>query len=204
MFHVFGKARAAAEAAPVETKASATLRVVSWAGTGRVAWSARDTATLTRAGFLDNPIGFRAVKLIAEAAAAVPLVVQDKDRRYDTHPFADLLDRPNGTGGRAALFEAIYGQLLLSGNAFVEAVADEGLPVELHVLRADRMHVVPGADGWPVAYEYHVGGRKHRFATSPDQSPICHIKAFHPQDDHYGFSPLQSGMQVRVKSDLSR
>ena len=22
--------------------------------------------------------------------------------------------------------------------------------------------------------------------------PICHIKTFHPQDDHYGFSPLQA------------
>jgi hypothetical protein len=31
------------------------------------------------------------------------------------------------------------------------------MPQELHVLRSDRMSVVPGTDGWPVAYEYAVG-----------------------------------------------
>ena len=46
-------------------------------GAGRVAWSPRDAATMTRVGFLGNPVGFRGVKLIAEAAAALPLVVED-------------------------------------------------------------------------------------------------------------------------------
>ena len=35
--------------------------------------------TLTRVGFLGNPVAFRCVKIIAEAAAAVPVVVQDAD-----------------------------------------------------------------------------------------------------------------------------
>ena len=75
-----------------------------------------------------------------------------------------LMRRPNPAQGRAELLEALYGQLLLTGNAYIEAVGDaDGAPVELHVLRSDRMSVVPGADGWPVAYEYAVGGRKHRF-----------------------------------------
>ena len=34
-----------------------------------------------------------------------------------------------------------------------------GGPRELYVLRSDRMKVVPGTDGWPVAYEYSAGGR---------------------------------------------
>jgi HK97 family phage portal protein len=54
------------------------------------------------------------------------------------------------------------------------------------------MALVPGADGWPVAYDYTVSGRTHRFAMSAEVLPICHIKTFHPQDDHYGFSPLQA------------
>jgi HK97 family phage portal protein len=51
---------------------------------------------------------------------------------------------------------------------------------------------VPGADGWPVAYDYSVGGRAHRFDMTLPVAPVCHIKAFHPQDDHYGFSPMQA------------
>lgn len=89
-----------------ERKASATGRVVALAaGAGRSVWSARDTGSLTRSGFLGNPIGFRSVKLIAEAAAAVPLICEDRERRYDTHPVIDLLRRPNPGQGRAELFE---------------------------------------------------------------------------------------------------
>ena len=55
-------------AAVPEAKASATGRVIAWGGSGRVAWSPRDTVSLTKIGFLGNPVGFRSVKLIAEAA----------------------------------------------------------------------------------------------------------------------------------------
>ncbi|AWB48946.1 phage portal protein [Gemmobacter aquarius] len=176
-----------------EVKASATGRVVAWGNQGRVRWSPRDVGSLSRTGFMANPVGFRAVKLIAEAAAALPLIVQDQARRYEVHPVVDLMRRPNAGQGRAELFEAVYGHLLLSGNAYLEAVSGAGaLPGELHVLRSDRMAVVPGADGWPVAYDYTVGAKAHRFDMTGALPPICHIRSFHPQDDHYGFSPLQA------------
>mgnify|MGYP003626204432 FL=1 len=202
---VFDFLRRGAAVETPERKASATGPVVAYQTSGRVAWSPRDAVSLTRVGFCGNPVGFRSVKLIAEAAAALPLVIQDAERRYDTHPLMALLARPNGAQGRAELLEALYAQLLLSGNGYIEAVGgDAGLPVELHVLRSDRMSVVPGADGWPVAYEYAVGGRKHRFDAS-GASPICHIKNFHPQDDHYGFSPMQAAaMAMDVHNSASR
>ncbi|WP_377186942.1 phage portal protein [Ruegeria meonggei] len=185
-----------------ETKASAAGPVMAWQTGGRVAWSPRDTVSLTRTGFSGNPVGFRSVKLIAEAAAALPLVLQDQAQRYETHPVLSLMRRPNAAQGRAELMEAVFGQLLLSGNAYVEAVqAEDGLPVELHVLRSDRMSVVPGADGWPKSYDYTAGGKTHRFAADA----ICHIKSFHPQDDHYGFSPMQAAaMAIDVHNSASR
>ena len=99
---------------PPEAKASAAAPVVAFHGAGRVAWSARDTSTLTRVGFLGNPVAFRCVKLIAEAAAAVPVVVQDADRRFEAHPVIDLLAAPNPGQSGAALMECFYGHLLLS------------------------------------------------------------------------------------------
>jgi phage portal protein BeeE len=178
-----------AEPLPREAKASAGARVAVWGSVGRVAWSPRDTASLTKTGFHGNPVGYRAVKMIAEAAAALPVICQDTQRRYETHPALSLIARPNAAQGRADLMEAAYVQLLLSGNAYLEAVlADRGWPVELHVLRSDRMSVVPGTDGWPSAYDYAVGSRKHRFAAAE----ICHIKSVNPQDDHYGLAPLQA------------
>ncbi|SEK37426.1 phage portal protein, HK97 family [Roseovarius azorensis] len=196
---------AEARVAP-EQKASATGRVVAWGTAGRVAWSPRDAVSLARNGFAGNPVGFRCVKMIAEAAAALPLVLQDCAQRFAAHPVLDLIKCPNPAQGRAELFEALYGQLLLTGNAYVEAVgAGTGVPVELHVLRSDRMSVVPGADGWPVAYEYAVAGRRHRFDVSEGTPCICHVRSFHPQDDHYGLSPLQAAAQaVDVHNSASR
>jgi HK97 family phage portal protein len=176
-----------------ERKASAVGRVIAWGNAGRVAWSPRDTNSLTRTGFQGNPVGYRVVRLIAEAAAALPLVCQNGVQRFETHPVLGLISRPNGAQGRAEFLEAVYGYLLLAGNAYVEAVPGPGaVPGELHVLRSDRMNLVPGTDGWPVAYDYTVSGRTHRYDLTGATSPICHLKTFHPQDDHYGFSPMQA------------
>lgn len=204
-------------ASPAEWKSSAAplggvVAQGPWQGAvARAVAGMRDGGTLTRAGFIGNPVGFRAVKLIAEAAAAVPLVCQDARRRYEVHPVIDLLRRPNPGQGRAELFEALFGQLLLSGNAFVEAVPDEagggvsGLPGELHVLRSDRVSVVPGPDGWPIGYDYAVGGRRVRFDKTGSPDPICHIRSFHPLDDHYGLSPLQAAATaIEVHSAASQ
>ncbi len=193
IFMVFNLFRAEPVEAP-EAKASATGRVVSMGSTGRrVAWTPRDAVSLTRNGFAGNPVGFRAVKMIAEAAASLALVAQNDGQRFDTHPVLDLLARPNQAQGQSDLLEAVYAQLLLTGNGYIEAVAGEiGGPVELHALRADRMQVVPGPDGWPMAYDYVVGAKKHRFDVTGPRPSICHIKSFHPQDDHYGLSPMQA------------
>ena len=182
---IFGRAR---EAPPPQRKASAAGRVMAMASMGRIAWSPRDAASLTKAGFTDNPIGFRSVKLIAEAAAALPLACQDCEKRYETHPVLDLLRRPNPAQGRAELLEALYGQLLLTGDGYLEAVGEGGLPVELHVLRSDRMSVVPDREGWPAGFEYAVGGKRVRFPAEA----VCHVRSFHPQDDHHGLSPMQA------------
>ncbi len=181
-------------AVPEEEKASAAAAVFAVHGPGRAAWSPRDNASLTRTGFVQNPVGFRCVKLIAEAAAALPVVLQDVDRRYDVHPLLELLDRPNSGQDRIALVEALLGQLLLHGDAFLEAAGESvrGGPGELHVLRSDRMQVVPGSDGWPMAYDYVVGNRKHRFDMRVELPPVLHIRNFHPLDDHYGLSALRA------------
>lgn len=192
---------------PAETKASAAARVVPIHGGGRVNWSSRDAGTLTRVGFLGNPVGFRCIKLIAEAASAVPVVVQDAERRFETHPVMDLIAAPNPGQGGAALLESFYGNLLLTGDAYLEAAGmhESGGPRELYVLRSDRMKVVPGSDGWPVAYEYVVGASRHVFDMRQERVPVLHVKAFHPQDDHYGLSPMQAAASaIDVHNAASR
>ena len=92
-----------------EYKSSSPFPVITYQTTGGIGWSARDPVSMVKSGFCGNPIGFRAVRLIAEAAAALPMVLQDADRRYETHPVLSLLDAPNPVQTRADLLEALFG-----------------------------------------------------------------------------------------------
>ena len=179
---------------PDLTKASAAAPVMAFHGTGRATWSARDHATLSRNGYEMNAVVFRAVRMVAEASAAVPLVFSENGRRLSDHPVANLLANPNPGSDARSFLETIYGYLQLSGNAYVEAAAYDtlGFARELHAVRPDRMRVVPGRDGWPMAYEYVVGQKKHRWSMTGDTKPILHLKGFHPSNDHYGMAPLEA------------
>lgn len=182
----------AAATPPREQKASAAGPALAFHGLGRAVWSPRDQVSLIRTGYEENVIGFRAVRMVAEAAAAIPLMLDEDGARQSEHPVLRLLAQPNpGQDGRGFL-ESVYGHLQLAGNAYLEAAAPDslGLPRELHALRPDRMRVIPGEDGWPEGFEYRCGQAMHRWRVTAESRPILHLKAFAPLDDHYGMSPL--------------
>ena len=161
--------------------------------TGRPVWTSRDYGALAREGFQRNAVVHRCVRLVAEAAAAVPLTLLREGGELASHPILSLLERPNGRDSGTRLLEAVYGHLLVSGNAYLQAASVEGEPRELYGLRPDRMRVVAGPDGWPVGYEYGVGNRTLRFDQSGEGTPpILHLTLFHPLDDHYGLSPMEA------------
>jgi HK97 family phage portal protein len=175
-----------------EQKASATAHIVALQSMGRARWTPRDYAALAREGYMKNAIVHRAVRLVAENVGSVVWLAFEGEAERDTHPLLDLLGRPNPRQDGAALFESVTAHLLLAGNAYVENVPLDGAVRELHALRPDRMRVVPGADGWPEAYEYHVSGRVVRFEQNGAPPPILHLSQFHPLDDHYGLSALEA------------
>jgi HK97 family phage portal protein len=179
-----------------EAKASRAGAAAALYGAGWPVWTPRDMAALAREGFQKNAVAHRAVRLVAEGAASVPLVLTEGGREAPDHPLARLLRRPNPRQSGAALLEAAYSFLLIAGNAYLEAAAIEGAPREIYALRPDRMRVVPGGDGWPAAYEYAVGSEKVRFVQGGDVPPILHLAQFHPLDDHYGLSPMEAAAQA--------
>jgi HK97 family phage portal protein len=180
-------------AAPSEAKASRAGALVALHQAGRPVWTARNYAALVRAGYMRNPVVYRTVRMISEAAASVPLLLYDGAAELDDHPLLMLLKDPNPRQAGGEFLEALYGHLLVAGNTYVEAVAVDGEIRELHALRPDRMSVVPDASGWPAAFEYAVNGRSVRFAQDGDGvKPILHVATFHPLDDYYGFPPLEA------------
>ena len=179
--------------APAERKSFAGHTVLSLSQLGAANWSHRGFASLVNQGFAKNPVVYRCVRLIAEAANRVPLVVSEGGRRVDEHPLAALLARPNGQQSGGEMLEAVYAYLQTAGNAYLQAGLVEGEVKGLFCLRPDRMKVVAGADGWPMAYDYTAGGRTMRLRQDEGPLPsVLHMALFHPLDDHYGMAPLEA------------
>jgi HK97 family phage portal protein len=178
----------------LEAKASKTAKLIAWTAGGQPVWTPRDFSSLAREGFAKNAVVYRAVRMIAEAAASVPLFLFDGETEVDEHPLLKLLARPNPSQCKPELLEAFFGHLLVAGNAYLEAVTVAGTLRELHALRPDRMKLVPGPDGWPEAYDYSVGGQTVRFRmdVAGGVRPILHMALFNPLNDHYGMSPLEA------------
>ena len=190
-------AAAPSRAPDIQTKASRTGPLLALQTLGLARWMPRSNTELTRAGYERNAVVYRCVRMIAEAAATVPWLVYEDEVEDEHHPILKLLARPNPAGSQGEFLEQIFTNLLLAGNAYVEAVSVDTVLRELYALRPDRMRIEPGPNGWPAAYEYAVGAQKVRFAVEPDGiSPILHLKMCNPLDDHYGYAPLSAAQEA--------
>jgi len=176
-----------------EAKKSQAHSLISLHTTGNPVWTPRNYAAFAKEGFSQNAVGYRCVKMIAEAAASVKWHVVENGKVLATHPLQELLAKPNPAESGRNLLESFYSFLQISGNAYLEAAMLGNEVRELHVLRPDRMKVIAGPTGWPQAYEYSVNGSSVRFDQTPDPVvPILHLKNFNPLDDHYGMSPFEA------------
>lgn len=164
-------------------------------GQGEPNWIRNDYGSLSREGFMRNPVAHRGVRMIAEAAASIPWLAYEGQAELEDHPLLDLLKRPNQRQASASFMETLYGHLIISGNAYVELIEAPSGARELHQLRPDRVSVVTDASGWPVALEHAAGSVKRRISLEEGGAGM-QLTLFHPLDDHYGFAPLSAAMQA--------
>lgn len=177
-----------------ETKASAIAPLFMTGGVRQPLWTPRQYDTLAEEGYKKNVVVYRCVSLISRGVASVPWRLYQGDIRLESHPLLTLLQTPNPQQGCARFMEALTAYLLLAGNVYVEAVMSEDEPLELYLLRPDRVRIIPGIAGVPEAFEYTLGGRSLRIPVDPlnGQSRVLHIKTFNPLHDWYGMSPIEA------------
>ena len=182
-----------------EQKASAAAPLLVQWGAGQPRFTPRQYDQLAREAYQKNVIAYRCIRLVSQNAATVPWIVYrgkgENRTRLEDHPLKSLLENPNPMQGGAELFEALFGFYLIAGNSYLEGVgATDAAPRELWTLRPDRMRVIPGKHGVPAAYRYQIGGEAMDFPVDAltGASAVLHLKSFHPLDDWYGMSPLES------------
>lgn len=180
-----------------ETKASQTGPLVYLQSHGQPVWTNRNYTALSKEGYTKNVIVYRSVRMIADAVSSIPLMVETGSGELDQHPVLDVLRKPNARQSGNELIDALICNLMLSGNAYLEAVLLNDELRELHVLRPDRVTIVAGDDGWPCAYEYSAGGATVRFNQADSaMPPILQLMLHSPLDDHYGFAPIQAAQMA--------
>src|SRR4029453_19182865 len=79
----------------VTTKSSRTGPLLCFEALRSPVWAPRDYAAFAREGFAQNAIVYRAVRMVAEAAASVPLLLYEGEAEIVDHPLLDFLARPN-------------------------------------------------------------------------------------------------------------
>lgn len=181
--------------------------VLARGGAGAVLWRegsgpaaggwAQGYEAQVRAAYLNNPVAQRAVRLVAEGVAAMPVT-------GDARAVALVAARSAGQ----ELLESVAAQLLLHGNAYVQLIEDGAGGIgELYALRPERVTVEADAAGWPVAYRYRVGERVARIAAEDGagRAAVVHIRGFHPLDDHYGLGCLGAAAgAVAIHNEAAR
>ena len=162
---------------------------------------------LAREGYLKNAIVYRCVNEISKGAGSVEYCIKSGDTMLEQHPLLSLIDRPNPLQSNSEFFNALFGFLLLSGNAYILKVGSElGKPKELHLLRPDRIVINGGKKPIPESYDYVINGRvQQSFQVDQDTgySELKHIKLWNPLDDYYGCSPLSAAAVEVDQHNLS-
>ncbi|MFN7038680.1 MAG: phage portal protein, partial [Alphaproteobacteria bacterium] len=162
-------------------------------------WTKRDYSQFAEQAYIKNVIANRCINMIAQSAANVPWCLYKKTKtgkiEIKDHPILKLLDHPNPTSAGAEFFENIYAYKLISGNAYILSInIDNKHPNELHLLRPDKVTIIPGDYNLAAAYKYTNGSDKTIYPVNviSGQSTILHLRNFHPLDDWYGLSPIEA------------
>ena len=135
-----------------KAEAKSLVSMVALATLPGAVWGRSDAGALMRDGFAGNAVAYRCVRMIAEAAASIPL-------RANNEAVGRLLREPNLDEAGRALIERLYADLQITGNAWAEAVTLDGdeAPRGVFALRADTVRVMQDAQGHCSGYAVKAG-----------------------------------------------
>jgi HK97 family phage portal protein len=146
-------------------------------------------------GYQQNAVVFKCVNEISNAAASINFKVYQGDVELEQHPLLTLLKKPNPIQAGNEYFQSLYAYILLSGNSFAISSTAGGVPSELHLLRPDRVEIIPSNTSIPKGYNYMLNGKVAKtYEADPftGQSEVKHFKTWNPLDDYLGMSPLMA------------
>jgi len=185
--------KSSAAAVPITVPESKAAPLVALELSRRAAFTPTNYSGLSREGFRRNPVVYRCVRLISEAAASVGLSYTG-----DSAPAArTLLGSASPLSPAGALTERFFGHLQIAGSAYIEATLIGDRPVALRTLRPDTVSLSANTSG--IVTGWRVDGatpRTLRFDPATLRSPVMALHLFDPLDPHQGHGPLEACAQA--------
>lgn len=169
-------------------KKHTTGSLFAFHSSGDAVWSNLNGGGFANKAFATNPVVYRCVRMISEAASSIPFAIQENRIELDEHPLLELLAKPNERHSRARFLECLYGHLLISGNAYLTKIKLDDEVRELHILAPEKVDAILDNKGWPKSYRYTAGSSVTRY----ELDEVLHLALFNPSDDVEGLSPLSS------------
>lgn len=172
-------------------------------GIGRAVYSDKNFETFSREAYQKNVIAFRCIDEISKNVSSIPWklyrnLADGKPEEVTEHPIIDLLKRPNPEEGFSFFMLKLSAFLVLSGNSFIQRIVldsgpNRGQPIELYVLRPDRMHFKISEDGKLLGYSYKINNKEQIWTIDPItlQGDILHLSTFNPLDDWWGMGAVE-------------
>lgn len=147
-------------------------------------------------GYMNNITVYRAVKVLAEACAAVDWQVFTKGAKREEipdHPIASLLNGPNTEQSKGMFITELVSYKLIAGTNYMFGSFPNAsrVPLGLYNLRPDLVEP-DDSGGYLQQWKYNNG----KTITYYPLWKIKTIKFFHPLDPLHGLSPIQVAASV--------
>lgn len=141
-------------------------------------------------GFTTNVVAYRCIRMIAEAAASVPLQVSEHGATLTDGDLCRLIGQPNPDQTGTELLEEIYGFLQTHGNAYLEKLDNGESTRAIFLLHPDSVDETDG-------------GYRHRMKRGerifrPDvtgRMPLLHLALWQPRSGK-GHAPLKTAAEA--------
>ena len=154
-------------------------------------------------GYMDNPDVFSLINYVARTAAAVPLLLYDKDgNQIEEHEVLTMLEQPNPDMSLTDLIEAFYIYKLSIGNSYLykPTITDgvnKGKTNEIWVMPSASVQAIAGTWTEPIqGYRINEGTQWNEI----NKTDVFHSKFFNPKFDNgswvYGLSPLKVAIEL--------
>ena len=100
--------------------------LIAFHSAGNAIWSTMDGSERASQAFAKNPVVYRCVRMISEAASSVPFAVRENRVEINEHPLLDLLTKPNSRQSGPKFLECLFSHLLIAGNVYLTKIEVNG------------------------------------------------------------------------------